>query len=203
MMQFNTAIFDMDGLLIDSEPYWQEAGIETLQHFGVALTIEQYHYTTGLRTKEWIDYWFHYFSIDMRFAKDAETTIVDKAVEKINDRGTAMPGMKSILSFFRDNNFRMALATSSPMRLVDVVVEKLKIRSFFSAYASAENLAFSKPNPQVYIDAAAQLGANPLECICFEDSFNGMIAAKAARMTCVVVPPEGNGMIRPGGALPI
>ena len=55
----NTVIFDMDGLLIDSEPLWEESGRETLQRFNVKLSTEQYHISTGLRTSEWIQHWFH------------------------------------------------------------------------------------------------------------------------------------------------
>lgn len=187
-MDLNTVIFDMDGVLIDSEPYWQEAGIETLEQFNVALTQEQYHFSTGLRTKDWIAYWFNYFHIDMRFAAAAETAIVEKAIEKIKNKGEAMPGVDYILSFFKERKFRIGLATSSPQTLIDVVVEKLGVRSYFEAFASAEILSFSKPHPQVYLHCTELLNVSPLQCICFEDSFNGMIAAKAARIKCVIVP---------------
>ncbi|MFN5760743.1 MAG: HAD-IA family hydrolase, partial [Sphingobacteriales bacterium] len=79
-------------------------------------------------------------------------------------------------------------ATSSPYRLIDVIVDKLNIRSYFSAFSSAEHLEFGKPHPQVYLDCAASLQSKPVDCICFEDSFYGMIAAKSARMRCVVIP---------------
>jgi len=72
-MQLDTVIFDMDGLLIDSEPFWQEAGIETLEQYNVALTLEQYHLTTGLRTREWIDYWWNHFRIGADSAQEAST----------------------------------------------------------------------------------------------------------------------------------
>ena len=187
-MQLNTVIFDMDGLLIDSEPFWQEAGMETLRGFDVSLTLEQYHHTTGLRTKEWIEYWFNYFSLDRRFARDAEEIIIHKAIEKIKEKGRPMPGADIIFPFFKERNYKIGLATSSPLALIDVVVEKLQIKQWLDAVSSAETLPFSKPHPGVYMHCAESLGSSPLECICFEDSFNGMISVKAARMKCVVVP---------------
>ena len=75
------------------------------------------------------------------------------------------------------------------MRLIDVVVDKLGIRDYLNATTSAEGLPFGKPHPQVFIDCAQALGSHPSQCVVFEDSFNGMIAAKAAKMKCVVVPP--------------
>jgi mannitol-1-/sugar-/sorbitol-6-/2-deoxyglucose-6-phosphatase len=177
----------MDGLLIDSEPMWQEAGMETMSNYNVELTLDQYHTSTGLRTEEWIAHWFNYFSITAD-PQPAITTIVAKAIEKIYERGEAMPGVHHILEFFKSRGFRIGLATSSPQSLIDVVVQKLDIGNYFNAIASAESLPHGKPHPQVYLDCARSLHVSPLECVCFEDSFYGMIAAKAARMTCVVVP---------------
>ena len=184
----NTAIFDMDGLLVDSEPYWQEAGIEYLKEFGVSLSLEQYYVTTGLRTKEWLEYWFSYFGIDMKFANEAGPAIESMAVEKIRASARQMPGVIEVLSLLQSKGFTIGLATSSSHRLIDVIVDKLGIRPFFKAFSSAEHLEYSKPHPEVYLNCALKLGVIPTECICFEDSFNGMISAKAARMKCVVVP---------------
>jgi HAD superfamily hydrolase (TIGR01509 family) len=187
-MQLNTVIFDMDGLLIDSEPCWQQAGMETLQKYNVTLAPAQYHHTTGLRTPEWLDYWFGYYSIPKDNIRQAVDELHANVFEKIRSAAQAMPGIDHIFTFFKKEGFRIGLATSSPLALVDIVVDKLGIGDYLDATSSAEHLPFGKPHPQVYMDCAAALGVNPLQCICFEDSFNGLIAAKAARMRCVVVP---------------
>jgi sugar-phosphatase len=184
----NTVIFDMDGLLIDSEPLWQKAGMDTLEHFGAKITIDQYHTSTGLRTKEWIEYWFNIYQVDPANSATAISMVLDKAIEYIDLEGQAFPGTYSILNYFKEKKFRIGLATSSPLRLVDVVVKKLGIGQFFKAYASAEFLPLGKPHPQVYLNCAEQLGANPINCLGFEDSFYGMISVKAAKMKCVVIP---------------
>jgi len=181
----------MDGLLINSEPYWQEAGIEFLEEFDVTLTLEQYQDTTGLRSKEWLEYWFNYFRIDMAHASRAAEDITARATEKIKSKAEAMPGLDHIIPFFAERNFKIGLATSSAFSLIDVIVDKLGIRDVFSAFSSAEGLTLGKPHPEVFMHCAELLGSSPLDCVCFEDSFNGMIAAKAARMKCVVV-PESN-----------
>lgn len=184
----NTVIFDMDGLLIDSEPYWHEAGSETLLQYDICLTEEQHYATTGLRTPEWIEWWFRYFRVDSRFAPEAIHKVESTALEKIGDKALPMPGVDYIFNFFKERHFKIGLASSSSVALIRVVAEKLGITDRLDAYASAQPLRYGKPHPEVFLNCASLLGASPLECLCFEDSFNGLIAAKASRMKCVVIP---------------
>jgi sugar-phosphatase len=178
----------MDGLLIDSEPLWQEAGKATLLDLGYTLTTEQYHTSTGLRTEEWIAHWFHHFKIDHKLAPTAIDKILKKAIENIVERGIMFPGAEDLLLVCRKKGLKVGLATSSPMEVVDAALGKFSLTDCFDIISSAGTLPYGKPHPQVYLQCAEQLEVSPLECLAFEDSFNGMIAAKAARMKCVVVP---------------
>ena len=187
-MKLNTVIFDMDGLLIDSEALWNEAADEAFQLYGFRLTPAQYATTTGMRTKEFVEWWFDHYKILQRHATIAEEEILQLVVGKVAAKGKAMQGVGHIFNFFIARNFKIGLATSSGAPLIDVVVDKLGIRKYLHAIASAADLPLGKPHPQVYLNCAEQLNSHPTECICFEDSFNGMIAAKAARMKCIVVP---------------
>ncbi|WP_158559170.1 hexitol phosphatase HxpB [Deminuibacter soli] len=187
-MQINTVIFDMDGLLIDSEPLWGEAADEVFRLYGIRLTKEQYTSTTGLRTREFVQWWFHHFKVSEEKLFEAENRIIDCVMDKISQKATLMPGVHYIFDFFRKRNFKIGLASSSPQRLIDLAVGQFELGDYLQVTASAESLPFGKPHPQVYLDCAAALHSHPGACICFEDSFNGMIAAKAARMKCVVVP---------------
>lgn len=187
-MELNTVIFDIDGLLVDSEPLWNEAASEVFKQYGVNLTEEQYKTTTGLRTKEFTQWWFGYYNIGNEELARAEKKIVQSVLNKIELKGKIMPGVQYIFEFFAKKKFKIGLATSSPPALIDLVVGMTGIKKYLHATASAETLAYGKPHPQVYLDCAASLESQPVECICFEDSFNGMIAVKAARMKCVIVP---------------
>lgn len=189
-MHTDTVIFDMDGLLIDSEPLWEEAAAEVLQEFGIQLTQKQYHDTRGLRTEEWLNHWFRFFTINQQHIPDAINSTISKAVDKIDSRGVPMPGVQEIFALFRRHRFKIGLATSSPLAVVDVVAEKLNLRQYLQVTTSAQFLNFGKPHPEVYLNCAAALASSPVHCLCFEDSFNGMIAAKAARMKCVVIPDK-------------
>jgi len=187
-MKLNTVIFDMDGLLIDSEPLWQEAADALFLTYGKQLTSKQYAVTTGLRTREFLDHWFTFFEIPASETPNAEKKIVDHVTALVQQKGKPMPGVAHILNFFLERNFKMGLATSSAPQVLHVVVDLLGIRNHLQAISSAAELPYGKPHPEVYINCADKLGVSPAQCVCFEDSFNGMIAAKAAKMKCVIVP---------------
>jgi len=189
-MQFNTVIFDMDGLLIDSEPIWNEAADEIFKQYGITISTEQYSTTTGMRIKEFVLYWFRVNGIPAENAAAAEEKIIQLVIDKVKTKGKAMQGLEHIFNFFISRKYKIGLASSSPMSLIDVVVGKLGIGNYIHAVCSAAHLPYGKPHPQVYLDCAAALASHPHECICFEDSFNGLIAAKAAGMKCVVIPAQ-------------
>ena len=187
-MQLDTVIFDMDGLLIDSEPLWNEAAEEVFGYYGKKLTREDYATTTGLRTNEFVAWWLRDYKFDNTELEKAGNRILELVDEKIRKKGRMLSGVHHIINFFHERNFKIGIATSSPLSLVTTVIEILKIEPYLHATSSAEFLLYGKPHPQVYLNCAEQLNSSPLQCICFEDSVNGMIAVKAARMKCVVVP---------------
>lgn len=187
-MQLNTVIFDMDGLLIDSEPLWNEAADEVFNLYGITLTEAQHNSSTGLRTKEFVQWWLRNFNIAEEEYAIAEKMIFEKVMMKITQKGKAMPGLAHIFNFFYDRNFKLGIASASPQELIDLVMDLCGIKKYIKATASAQQLTYGKPHPQVYLNCAQSLEADPLNCLCFEDSFPGLIAAKAARMKCVVVP---------------
>lgn len=190
-MQLTTVIFDIDGLLIDSEPLWYEAATEVFASYNIKLTEEQYKTTTGLRTKEFTQWWLTYFNVPASELPVAEKKIIDAVLYKIEHKAQLLPGVSYIFDFFRQKQFKIGLATSSPQELIDLFVAKAGIGDLLQATASASELPYGKPHPQVYLNCAAALKSQPVECICFEDSFNGLVAAKAARMQCVIVPSLG------------
>jgi len=199
-MKKSAVIFDIDGLLINSEPLWNKAATEIFRQYGITLTEQQYAITTGLRSKEFVAYWLHQFNVPATQNEIAEKKIIQLALSLIDNEATLMPGVEHIFKFFLKKEFKIGLATSSPIELIEWVKDKLGIRSFIHASCSAQHLIFAKPHPQVYLDCAAAMHTNPLSCICFEDSFYGLIAAKAARMTCVVVPSAEHSKLEHWGA---
>src|SRR5215210_6732438 len=181
-------IFDMDGVLIDSEPFWQESEMEVFGRAGLALTREMCLQTMGLRVDEVVGYWRSKRAFDDAPAGALEDAIVGGVVGRILSKGEAKEGAARALDFFRARGLRVALASSSAYRLIGAVTERLGLAGEFEVAYSAEEEEYGKPHPGVYLTTARRLGVAPAECVAIEDSFNGVLAAKSARMKCVAVP---------------
>jgi sugar-phosphatase len=155
---------------------------------GIPLDEEAYATTIGLRTREFLEHWFRIYGVSQHLAPETEENITRRVIELVSQQGVLMPGVIESIDLFRQRGYRIGLATSSPMELVEAMLARTGLDGHFDAINSAALLPYGKPHPQVYLDCAQALGSAPLACVCLEDSFNGMIAAKAARMKCVVVP---------------
>lgn len=184
----NTVIFDMDGLLINSEPLWREGMAKVFTKLGAQLEPEDYKKTMGLRTSEVVAFWCDYFKWEDVDPENLEKEILDEVIALVVEKGKLMEGVDYILEFFKRKNFKIGLASSSPMRMIQKVLSHFKISSYFMACHSGQFQDYGKPHPSVYLSCAKELKTSPSECLVFEDSLNGLIAAKAARMTTVVIP---------------
>jgi sugar-phosphatase len=185
---FKAVIFDMDGLLVNSEPFWREAEKEVFAKVNIRLTDEMCFKTAGLRIDEVVAYWYNKFPWNDLQQEDIIAMIINKMNQLIEEKAEPMPGVYNILDYFTHKNLAMAIASASPMLLINTVVNKLNIRNYFCEICSAENEKYGKPHPDIYLRTAQKLNYQPGECLVFEDSFNGIIAAKAARMKVVAVP---------------
>ncbi len=181
-------IFDMDGLLIDSEPLWRLAEVEVFNAIGVPLTEELAFTTMGLRTDELVEHWSARYPWQDPTHKEIEARIDSRVVELVRERGTPLPGVLDLVTFFRDRGLPLAIASSSTSELIATVVHQIGLAGAFQVLQSAEHEPYGKPHPGVYIAAANALGVPPTDCLAFEDSANGLLAAKAARMRCIAVP---------------
>lgn len=185
------ALFDLDGLLIDSEPIWEEAEISVFNRLGLNVTPAICQKMKGLRVDESIRYVFKLFRVDESAdQQQIETEILAKVKHLINSKGKGMPGFVYILHFFKSRGLKIALASSSRMEIINEALNKLGVIQHFDVICSAENEPYGKPHPGIFLSAARALNTEPDECIVFEDSLNGIIAAKAARMKAVLIPDK-------------
>jgi HAD superfamily hydrolase (TIGR01509 family) len=185
-------IFDMDGVLIDSEPLWKIAEVEAFAKVGLDLTYTDCEETVGLRIDEVVQMWYDKVKWTSKTVKEVETDIVDILIREIWQQGKALPGVVDALEKIKVAGYQIGLATSSYQRIIDVVVEKLGISQFFEVMHSAEHEINGKPHPAVFLNCAKKLNVHPKDCLVFEDSFNGVLAGKAARMKVIAIPEKSH-----------
>lgn len=181
-------IFDMDGLLIDSEPLWWRAELEVFNDLGVPLQESMCNQTMGLRTSEVVSYWYAQFP----WTGVSQSTVAERLVSRVSELvvtvGQPMPGAIEVVQLCRQMHLPLGLATSSSMSLIESVLNKLGLQNAFDAINSAQIEEYGKPHPAVYLTSAHRLGVHPTKCVAFEDSIRGLISAKAASMRCIAVP---------------
>ena len=186
--ELKALIFDMDGVIVDSEPLWRRAMIKGFNGIGVSFTEEDCRKTQGTRFKEVVEHWLDIHKITTVKAPELEQHILHILLELIEQEGKAMPGVIDILHEGRNKGLKIGLATSSSHKLMTAVLEKLLIKNQFNAVVSAEHMSHGKPHPEVFLHCAAQLNVPPSFCLVLEDSINGVVAAKAAQMTVIAIP---------------
>lgn len=190
LSDYEAVIFDMDGVITDSEPIWKIAMEEVFHHVGCDLTRNDFQKTVGLRIDEVVRYWHSLRPWPTYSCSQVETMIVDRMEELLRAQATPLPGIVESLNYFREQGLKIGLATSSYKRLIKAILETIGITDLFDQVHSAEDEAYGKPHPAVYLTTAQRLGVSPMKCLVIEDSLNGVIAGKAARMKVVCIPEK-------------
>lgn len=187
---YDTVIFDMDGVLIDSEPLWKIAMEDVFASVGSRLTKKDFQKTVGLRIDEVVRFWHKHEQWTDCTPEQLEVKIINKMILLIQENPKPLTGVIETLQFLKSQKKKIGLATSSYSILITTVLEALNIQHYFDYTHSAEHEDFGKPHPAVYITVANKLQSNPLQCLVVEDSLNGIISAKAARMKVVCIPEK-------------
>jgi HAD superfamily hydrolase (TIGR01509 family) len=194
--QIEAVIFDMDGILIDSEHVWDEIRENLAKERGGRWHDGAQRAMMGMSSPEWSTY-MH----DVIGLPESPQEINDEVVRQMLERYAVAPPW---IDGAREAIERMAgvwtigLASSSNRELIDRVLEAGGYNELFGAAVSSEEVAGGKPRPDVYLEAARRLGVDPENCVAIEDSHNGIRSAKAAGMACIAIP---NPMFPPGDAL--
>ncbi len=180
----------MDGLLLDTEPLWGESMLRVAHKHKIPITRQQFKETTGLRIFEVTDHWAIHYPWQGSSAKEVADEILDDIIASSKKSATILRGVEKALILLRKHHFKIGLASSSPGHMIEALVEHFDLKKYFDVITSADAVEMGKPHPAVFLHCAALLGAKPNECLVLEDSVNGMIAGKAARMKVIVVPDE-------------
>jgi sugar-phosphatase len=186
-------VLDMDGVLIDTEPVWRAAESAVFAGLGIALSESDVLESTGQPIEELIPVW-RQRSLSGGAGSGASLTdaevaglVIDQVIAHVKAEGQPMPGVIAAIALFERCGLRLAIASSSPRRLIDAVCDRLGLGGI-DVRCSAMDEARGKPAPDVYLTAARRLGVAPVSCLAVEDSLNGLASARAAGMICVAVP---------------
>jgi sugar-phosphatase len=189
----------MDGLLIDSEPLWHLAEVEIFGALGVPLERAQTRSTKGMFVDEVAQYWFDRYPWEGPTPAVVAAAVLARVEALILERGVMLPGAAETVAAMAARG-PVALASSTPHSLIEVALGHFGLDGTFAVVCSAQDEAYGKPHPAVFLTAASRLAVAAERCWVFEDSTAGVLAAKAARMRCVAV-PEASDRGRPEIAL--
>jgi HAD superfamily hydrolase (TIGR01509 family) len=187
---YDAVIFDMDGVLIDSEPLWKIAMHTVFSSLGSSLTKVDFQRTVGLRLDEVVRYWYQHEAWKNVSPDHIEKEIIAQMQLLIKEHGKPLNGVLETVQFLRKSSLKLGIATSSYAVLMDSVLDILQLKKQFHFTHSAENELYGKPHPAVYLTTASKLNVLPNRCLVIEDSLNGIISAKAARMNVVCIPEK-------------
>jgi len=178
----------MDGVLIDSEHHWQQTERSLFGELGIELTDELLVQTRGLRTEEMVAHWNSRFDLAHVSPEELKRRYDERMVETMRTEVLLMDGAEDAILFFRQKGLPVALATCSTRTHIEAALERHGLLNHFDLMVSAAEGMQGKPHPEVYLITASRLGIDPSRCLAIEDSFFGVIAAKAARMKVVAMP---------------
>lgn len=188
-MGIAAVVFDMDGVLIDSEPIWEEVRKEYVELRGGRWHPDSQRKMMGMSTVEWSAYLSHDLGVAQPISVVANG-VIDLMAARYSDHLPLLPGAPEAVRRC-SAQWKLGLASSSPRSLIDLVLAKAGLLGEFSAILSTEEVGRGKPAPDVYLTVAQRLGVEPDACTAIEDSSNGLRSAHRAGMRLVAVPrPE-------------
>jgi HAD superfamily hydrolase (TIGR01509 family) len=179
-------IFDMDGLLVDSEPVWDDAHRRLADETGTPWTEDDHQAVMGVSTQEWADYTIERHGLTVSRAEVVEA-IVGRVAETYRAGVPWLPGAVDAVELAA-SHYRMALASGAPPTLIETITADPAIEGKFEVIVAADDVGAGKPAPDVYLAAADRLGVDPGACVCLEDSGNGILAGVRAGMKVIAVP---------------
>ena len=185
MNRIHAAIFDLDGLLIDTQRIYQSALEDTGKAYDISLTRSLTDTFAGASPDHIASIMFSRFSIDgIAFMKDVMNAVIDREANDL----VLKPGVKEILSYFESISIPMAVASGSPCSLIERNLKLVDIDAYFSVIVSTQEVAHGKPSPDVFWEAAHRLQVEPKYCLVFEDAINGVKAGLRGGFPTIMIP---------------
>ncbi|HSR31026.1 MAG TPA: HAD family phosphatase [Anaerolineae bacterium] len=185
-MTIEAVIFDMDGLLVDSEPVWDKARSSMAAEAGKEWNKEDHKAVMGVSTDEWVTYMIQRLELTIS-PQEVQDEIVQRMLAMYRERVPYLPGAIQAVTLAAEH-YPTALASGSHRSLIDAVTNDPQMQGKFRVILSSDEVGVGKPAPDVYLQTARRLGFSPESCLCLEDSGNGILAGVRAGMKVVAVP---------------
>jgi HAD superfamily hydrolase (TIGR01509 family) len=179
-------VFDLDGVLLDSEQLWDKAREQLARERGGRWHDQAQRDMMGMSSLEWSRYMHETIGLPEP-PEEISREVVERLTALYRERLPAIPGAKEAVERLAAD-YKLGLASSSNRELIDLALELLGVAHLFAATVSSEEVACGKPAPDVYLEAARRLGIEPARAAAVEDSQNGILAAKAAGMRVIAIP---------------
>lgn len=178
-------IFDMDGVIIDSEPIYNGIHEKMLRDFGVKEILDVPEDYTGMTNSAVFKIVREKYNLKQTVEEISayQQKVILEEFSRLEDE--PIDGIRDLLALLKEQQIKTAIASSSARKLIETVVKKFNLMAFFDVIVSGEEVPAGKPAPDVFLEAARQLHVSPEDCLVIEDSKNGTIAAKAAGMSCI------------------
>lgn len=182
------AVFDMDGLMFDTERLVYETWQMMMDELGFEYSLDIFKNTVGLRTDKAESYYNSLYG--ERFCyKPLKQKSREIFLQRVSSEGVPIKkGLIKLLHFLRENNIKTAVATSTSAQTAHKIIEMAGVYNYFDAFVCGDDVKNGKPHPEVFLKAAEKLGLSPECCVAFEDSINGIKSAHSAKMKTVMVP---------------
>lgn len=190
LTKFCAVIFDLDGVVINSEPLWKKAGKEVLTNLGLSVSDFELDETTALSTKDFCEFWYAKQQWNGLSIQEAEHAIENRTLELIAENDIRMPGINKLIEIIANKGLKLGLASNSSHKYVTKVLNKLNFINNFNVVSSAEDVNKGKPEPDIYFHVSKKLMIKPENCCVIEDSIVGLYAAKKAGMFVIAIPPK-------------
>jgi HAD superfamily hydrolase (TIGR01509 family) len=181
-----TVIFDMDGVIIDSEPVYFKIDKQMFEELNIDVSFEEHCTYVGTSSQNMWDAIIRKHGIPGP-SGELMRKEYDHYLDYIVNANDLLPieGVIELINDLDENNFKLILASSSRMEIIDIILKKFNLSELFIAKVSGSELAHSKPHPEIFLRSAQLARSEPKECVVIEDSKNGVVAAKAAGMKCI------------------
>ncbi len=200
MAKNQAAIFDLDGLIVDTEAVWRRALVTVFRNEGIPLPDELHELIRGMQIRDKAAFILNSLGLPIEPAVRLASRVDEEAAKVIVAQSELKPGVEHALDVFESMGWRLGVGSGSPPPIIEAKLVHFGLLNRFGALCSTHDEVQGKPNTAIFLRAAKRLSVHPSHCVVLEDAPNGVRAARSAGMKCIAVPEGSFNEVRQAGA---